>query len=116
MSVTRRGAEAALGVAGTTIVPHFDAAENTFTVEEVQDVEAIIENNKRLQGEAQKSDMMRHVASIPAIFLTQWLHEEWNRGNRIKAFGKEMDKVVARKLRDPDYRFLRTDAPGTKWR
>ena len=48
-----------------------------------QDVEAIIENNKRLQSIPQKSDWGRHVATIPNVFLTQWLNEEHARGNAL---------------------------------
>lgn len=75
-----------------------------------QDVEDIIENNKRLQNEPQKSDWGRHIASIPNNILNMWLHEEYARGNvGIKLFGREMDQLVAKKLRDPDWGWLRTD-------
>ena len=89
---------------------HFDAGSRTFYAERVQDVEAIIENNKRLQNTEQKSDWGRHVASIPNVILEKWLNEELDRGNTtIKLFGPEMDALVARKLKDPDWRWLRTD-------
>lgn len=79
-------------------------------IERVQDVEDIIENNKRLQSQPQKSDWGRHVASIPNIFLEQWLKEEWDRGNHsIRLFDEEFNKLVQRKLKDPDWRWLRTD-------
>jgi hypothetical protein len=78
-------------------------------VRSFQDVEDIIERNKRLQNEPQRSDWGRHVASIPNNFLVTWLHEEWARGNTtIRLFGPEMDALVARKLADPDWRWLRT--------
>lgn len=79
-------------------------------VQTFQDVEDIIERNKRLQSEPQKSDWGRHVATIPNNILMQWLNEEWARGNVALQFGsKEFDALIARKLRDPDWRFLRTD-------
>jgi hypothetical protein len=80
-------------------------------VELEDDVEAVIENNKRLQNEPQdKKSSFRHVASIPNIFINQWLNEEYARGNvGIKLFGPEMDALVARKLKDPDWKWLRTD-------
>ena len=84
-----------------------------------QDVEPIIEHNKRLQSIPQKSDWGRHVATIPNVFLTQWLNEEHARGNALlRLYSKEMDDLVARKLRDPDWSFLRTDGPQqrTGWR
>ena len=80
-------------------------------VQRIQDVEDIIENNKRLQGEKQKCEWGRWIAEIPVIFLEQWLNEEWQRGNTtIRLFGPEMDKLVERKLKDPDWKWLRTDS------
>jgi hypothetical protein len=80
------------------------------TVGTHQDVEDIIEHNKVLQTLPQKSDWGRHVASIPLNIINQWLNEEWARGNvGLRLAGPEFDALVARKLRDPDWRFLRTD-------
>jgi hypothetical protein len=77
-----------------------------------QDVEDIIERNKALQSVPQKSDWGRHVASIPLNIVNQWLNEEWARGNvSLRMGGPEFDALVARKLADPDWRFLRTDKP-----
>lgn len=91
---------------------HLDG--NDLHVKHTQDVEDIIENNKRLQKEAQHSDWGRHVASIPNVILERWLNEEWERGNTtIKLFGPEMDELVARKLKDPDWAYLRTDSAHT---
>ena len=73
------------------------------------DVEAIIENNKRLQNEPQKSESFRHVASIPHEIYVTWLDEVRARGYNMRALSKEMDELVARKLRDPDWKHLRTD-------
>ncbi len=82
----------------------------TVAVELEQDVEDILENNKRLQNEQQdRKSSFRHVASIPNIFICRWLNEEYERGNTtIKMFGEEMDKLVERKLKDPDWKWLRT--------
>jgi len=104
-------------MSGVKIVPHLDRSENKITIEEWQDCEPIVDNNKRLQTESQQSDMMRHVASVPLVFLNKWLHEELDRGNTgIRLFGPEMDALVARKLKDPDWKWLRADMGGTKWR
>lgn len=79
-------------------------------VNRVQDVEPILERNKKLQNERQRSDWGRHVGSIPCVILERWLNEELERGNTtIKLFGPEMDALVKRKLQDPDWRWLRTD-------
>jgi len=80
-------------------------------VEQVQDVEGIIERNKALRSERQDSDWGRHVASIPNVIMVRWLNEEWARGNTtIRLFGPEMDALVERKLKDPEWAYLRTDS------
>ena len=38
-----------------------------------QDVEPILERNRRLRAEPQASDWGRHVASIPNVILLKWL-------------------------------------------
>lgn len=87
---------------------HFE--DDSLTVKTSQDVEDIIENNKRLQTTPQKSDWGRHVASIPLIFLNKWLDEEYARGNTsLRLFDDDFNRIVGMKLRDPDYRFLRVD-------
>ena len=84
--------------------------DGTLIVERWQDVEPILEHNKVLQSMAQKSDWGRHIASIPCVILERWWHEEIERGNvALNMFGKEMDKIVAKKLKDPDWRWLRVD-------
>lgn len=81
-----------------------------------QDVEPILERNKELRTMEQRSDWGRHIASIPNVIITKWLNEAWASGNADLRFGsKEFDELVAKKLRDPDYAYLRTDcaANGT---
>jgi len=90
---------------------HLDSNGQDIAVEMVQDVEPILEHNKLLRSLAQKSDWGRHVASIPNVIMTRWLNEELERGNTtIKMFGPEMDALVDRKLKDPEWAFLRTDS------
>jgi hypothetical protein len=75
-----------------------------------QDVEPILERNHALRGEPQRSDWGRHVATIPNVILVRWLNEEYARGNtQLRIFTKEFDELVARKLEDPDWAYLRTD-------
>jgi len=89
---------------------HYRHSERELTMERVQDVEDILERNKNLRSMPQKSDWGRHVASIPNVILERWLNEEWERGNlTIKLFGDEMDRLVKRKLQDPDWKWLRVD-------
>lgn len=90
---------------------HMDPNGKDFAVESIQDVEPILERNKHLRGERQKSDWGRHIASIPNIIMTKWLNDEWNRGNTtIRLFGPEMDALVERKLKDPEWAYLRVDS------
>jgi hypothetical protein len=43
--------------------------------------------------------------------MVRWLNEEWARGNTtIRLFGPEMDALVERKLKDPEWAYLRTDS------
>ena len=92
---------------------HIDG--RNITVNRVQDVEDILEHNKRLRGIEQRSDWGRHIASIPNVIMERWLREEWDRGNTtIALFGPEMDALVARKLRDPEWAYLRTDAQAVQ--
>ena len=90
---------------------HLDSNGKDLTVETIQDVEPILEHNKMLRGMGQRSDWGRHVASIPNVIMTRWLNEEWERGNTtIRLFGPEMDALVERKLKDPEWAYLRTDS------
>lgn len=100
-------------------VLHVDRSAKKFTIERVQDVEDIIEWNKKLRAESQKSDWGRHVAHIPNIFLEQWLNEAWASGNsHMRLFDDEFNKMVDRKIKDSEWAFLRVDAPESRvgWR
>lgn len=91
-------------------VPHLDKSEKLIHFARWQDVEDIIENNKRLQNTPQKCDWGRHFASIPNVIMEQWLNEEHRRGNiSLRPYSKEFDAVIEKKLKDPDWRWLRTD-------
>lgn len=89
---------------------HLDRSEKLIIADTWQDVEAILEHNKALRSMPQKSDWGRHVASIPNVIMTRWLNEEYMRGNvGLRMFTKEFDELVAKKLRDPEWAYLRTD-------
>jgi hypothetical protein len=92
---------------------HLDPNGRDLTIERTQDVEDILARNKALRGEEQRSDWGRHVASIPCVILELWLNEEAARGDRTMCWGShEFDALVAKKLRDPDWAYLRTDKPA----
>ena len=78
----------------------------------MDDVEPYLEHNKLLRSMDQKSDWGRHIASIPNIIMVKWLNAEWTRGNNVRYLSPEWDQIVARKLKDPEYAYLRTDAPS----
>lgn len=89
----------------------FDEGSDTLILNRVQDVEPFLEHNKYLQSVRQKSDWGRHHASIPMVFLEKWLNEEWARGNvDLRLFSPEFDKLIERKLQDPDWKFLLTES------
>jgi len=73
-----------------------------------QDVEPILDENKRLMtlNDGYTRDRsMRRVASIPMTVVEQWMKEG------INIFDKNDAQAVRRKLNSADYRYLRT-APG----
>jgi hypothetical protein len=75
-----------------------------------QDVEPILERNRMLRNEPQKSDFARHIASVPNVLLVQWLNEEHARGNSdLRMFTPQFYALVARRLADPAWKHLRTD-------
>ena len=97
---------------------HLDSNGQDMAVEHIQDVEPILENNKRLRTEEQKSDWGRHIASIPDVIYMQWFDEEHKRGNtKLRMYSKEFDAIVHRKLQDPEWAYLRVDKPAliTGW-
>lgn len=87
---------------------HYRASDDTTIIERVQDVESILEANKReaaakAQG-AKRAKDMRKVASIPLIVVEQWLKQG------VDVFNPEHTVKVKRMLQDPEYRYLRTDS------
>lgn len=96
---------------------HLDRTEKLIIAETMQDVEPILERNKALRATPQQSDWGRHIASIPNVIITRWLNEEWAAGNvNLRPFTKEFDELVAKKLRDPDWAYLRTDSKMASFR
>jgi len=88
----------------TLFHPHNDGS---VTVQRVQDVEPVLEANKFLQGEPQnRSEVFRRVASIPAIIIEKWMAED---GAPVLSMpADEFGRYIAKKLRDPENRWLRT--------
>ena len=86
----------------------YDEMADRLIDKRTQDVEPILELNKKLQTENDgytPSRNMRRVASIPNIVLEQWMKEG------IDIYDKNCREAVRRKLNDPEWMWLRT-APG----
>jgi hypothetical protein len=86
--------------------------KRSIAVVSTDDVEPILEHNKLLRTLDQKSDWGRHIATIPNVILVKWLNEAWQRGQNVRYLSPEWDELVARKLQDPEWSKLRTDAPS----
>lgn len=87
---------------------HYRASDDTTIIERVQDVQPYLDRNKadqaaNVQG-ARRSKELRRVASIPLVVVEQWLKEG------IDVFNPAHAVKVKRRLQDPEYRYLRTDA------
>lgn len=87
-----------------------DETEKKLTFVNVQDVEPILELNKAQRSEDHVSDWGRRIARVPNAILLQWYYEEQARGNTsLQMYSDEFDRIIARKLDDPDWAYLRTD-------
>lgn len=89
---------------------HYDAADDVSTIQIKQDVEPIIEANKREQaagdGYSRAGRWLRKVARIPLVVAERWMRED---GINWMALPKaEKNAYLRRKLMDPDNRNLNT--------
>ena len=91
-----------------------DATERKIHFRRVQDVEPVLDANKAMQAVEQRSDWGRHIASIPAVILEKWINEDGV--NYLSLPKDEFARLVKRKLRDPDYAWLKTTGKGIGWR
>ncbi len=90
-----------------------DSNGKDLAIKQTEDVEPILEHNKLLRTMEQPSDWGRHIAEIPNVIYVQWLNEEHARGNtELRLFTPEFDAIVQKKLRDPDWAYLRVDKPA----
>lgn len=96
---------------------HRENGGKDLTVERVQDVEPILENNKLLRSIPQKSDWGRHKSCVPNLLWEKWFNE-YNEGRNppdLRIYGPEFTAYVDRKLNDPDYRAFRVDDPSNPY-
>ena len=87
---------------------YVSASQRDSIIQRVQDVEPIIENNKRLQAEGKgysSSRELRRIASIPMVVVERWIQED---GVNFMALGKqEKSAYLRKKLNDSDNRAWR---------
>ena len=73
-----------------------------------QDVEDIIDANKRSHLMGKQIGDFRAIADIPNNIAVMWLNEEHARGNTgFKLYGAEWNAFVKRKIADADWAYLR---------
>jgi hypothetical protein len=97
---------------GLQVVPHLDSNGEDLAIEHIQDVGPILEWNRESRRDEQHSDWGRHVARIPNVIYVKWLNEEHALGNTaLRLFTPEFDRIVQKKLDDPEWAYLRTDRP-----
>ena len=88
----------------------YDHSEDNFSLTNVQDVQPIVELNKKEQvGDSmyctgETATGMRKVASIPLIVIEKWKNELG-----IDIMNKNDWPKIKQLLNDPDNRFFRTD-------
>jgi len=94
---------------GVSTIYYLDDGGVVLASEREQDCEVILDANKRMQnGEKQVGDM-RLTSQIPLVIIELWLNEERQRGNvGIKLTDAEFDRIIFKKLQDPDWKWLRT--------
>ncbi|WP_315731656.1 MULTISPECIES: hypothetical protein [unclassified Bradyrhizobium] len=92
---------------------HLDPNGQDLAIEHIQDVEPVLDWNKEARRDEQRSDWGRHVARIPNVIYVKWLDEEHAKGNtHLRMFTEEFDKIVQKKLQDPEWSYLRVDKPA----
>lgn len=75
-----------------------------------QDCEDILDANKRMQNGEKQVGPMRLTSQIPLVIIEWWLREAWERGQiGLKMVDEEFDKIIFRKLADPDWKWLRVN-------
>lgn len=83
-------------------------SDGTVTRQTIEDVEPIIERNKRMQNDSRNRNSEWVPAyGVPMIMVSKWLHELGV--NFLKLPKDEMRKFLHKKIAtDPDYKYFRT--------
>lgn len=81
--------------------------DGAITHERIQDVESILDQNKRYQNEPQKkSELMgHHKMQIPLVIIDKWANED---GANLMTMNKyEASEFLKKKYNDPNWKYLR---------
>ena len=92
-----------------SVLSTFEDQGDGVVIRETQDVTGLLDANKALQNEGRhrsRDGSLEHVASIPPIIVHKWMNEDGV--NFLALPKKERRAYLARKLNDPDWRYLRT--------
>ena len=87
---------------------HYDHSSDKYTIETVQDVQPIIDFNKRQWNDGDgytPSREMKKIATIPLNIVQLW-KEKYG----IDIYNKNHAAGIKRLLNDPDWRYLRTSS------
>lgn len=98
--------------AGVVTTMHEDAATGDQTFHVTQDVEGIIDDNKRGQNSGHdgynKDRSMRHFAEVPFAIVHKWMMEDGLPPRTYFTMSKDQkEKYIYQKMRDPNYTYLR---------
>jgi hypothetical protein len=97
---------------GTQEIAHFNSDGDLLGVEYLNDVETVLDRNKALQNQGNKgygeSREWKHVASIPPSVLLKWAADQGVSFDFINS-REGFENIVLKMIKDPDYRYLRTD-------
>ena len=90
---------------------YFVEADGKLTIKNSQDVDPILQKNKRLynlnDGYSKSKDLKR-VASIPSLVLQLWAKEYNGTNNWWRIPKSERTKILKLKLNSNEYRYFRT--------
>ena len=83
---------------------HYHSPTGEFAIEHVENLQPLIDSNKRLQQEDHKrADEMRLSARIPAT-----VYYEWRNKFGVDLFNPDHKDGVRKLLNSPEYRYLKT--------
>jgi hypothetical protein len=98
-------------MSGLVLVPERDNETKNIIVWHVQDVEPIVERNKRMAKERPfQNDYLEYYACVPNIYLFKWWMEDTGGDPAWPIYSQRyFNTFVAKRLEDPQWRAFRVD-------